>query len=186
MTGHCRLYRAYSTTRTTIGQRCSFSESKRLFLNTSYMIRRKSLQTEIISLLFVVLFLYTGISKLLDFPIFKEQLNDSPILHLFANVVVWGLPVTEFVVSILLFLPSFRYVGLWASLVLLSAFTLYVLTVLFYDKTLPCSCGGIIGSLSWKAHLVVNILLTTLAGYSIYISKFNSRASKSSNQLTTN
>jgi uncharacterized membrane protein YphA (DoxX/SURF4 family) len=124
---------------------------------------RKSTLVEIIALFFVILFLYTGIAKLMDFDVFKEQLAESPVLEPVAPVVASGLPITEFIVSILLFFPRYRLKGLYASFVLMVVFTGYVIAVLTTSTELPCSCGGIIEQLSWQAHLIFNSALIILS-----------------------
>lgn len=129
--------------------------------NFSWLTKR--LAVDIIALLFVILFLYTGIAKLMEFDVFQEQLMDSPILSFAAPVVAWSLPITEFIVSIFLFIPKYRLKGLYAALIMMILFTGYVGLLLAFAPELPCSCGGIMEALSWQAHLVVNIALIGLA-----------------------
>ena len=124
----------------------------------------KSTIVEIISILFVILFLYTGISKLMEYGVFKEQIAESPILQPIAPFIAWALPLTEFLVSLLLIIPRWRLKGLYASLLLMIAFTLYIGAVMTFNKELPCSCGGIISLLSWNGHLVFNSVFIFL-GY---------------------
>jgi hypothetical protein len=137
----------------------------------SFSWLNKRLAVEIIALLFVMLFLYTEIAKLMEFDVFQEQLNDSPILEPVASLVAWGLPLTEFIVSLILFVPKYRLKGLYASLILMILFTGYVGWLLAFAPELPCSCGGIMEALSWKAHLAVNIGLVGLSVIGIIIAK---------------
>ena len=123
----------------------------------------KSTLVEIISILFVILFLYTGISKLMEYSVFKEQMAESPVLKPFAPFMAWALPLTEFIVSLLLIIPRWRLKGLYASLFLMVAFTLYIGAIMAFNKELPCSCGGIISELSWKGHLIFNSVFILLA-----------------------
>lgn len=131
----------------------------------------KSTLVEIIGFLFIILFLYTGISKLMEYSVFKEQIADSPILKPFAPLIAWGLPLTEFLVSILLIVPRWRLKGLYASLILMIAFTLYIGAIMTFNKELPCSCGGIISLLSWKEHLVFNSVFILLAFAGVMLEK---------------
>jgi uncharacterized membrane protein YphA (DoxX/SURF4 family) len=120
---------------------------------------------EIIVLLYVILFLYTGISKLIDYSIFKEQISTSPVLAPIAKPVAILLPWVEFLLVLLLIFPKWRLKGLYASLALMVLFTCYIAAILSFSDRLPCSCGGIIELLSWKQHLLLNsilILLSTL------------------------
>jgi uncharacterized membrane protein YphA (DoxX/SURF4 family) len=123
----------------------------------------KATIVEIIAMLFMILFLYTGVSKLMDYAVFKEQIADSPILKPVAPFTAWALPLTEFIVTLLLIIPRWRLKGLYASLGLMIAFTGYVAAIMTFDKELPCSCGGIISLLSWKEHLILNSALILLA-----------------------
>jgi uncharacterized membrane protein YphA (DoxX/SURF4 family) len=123
----------------------------------------RSTIVEIISMLFVILFLYTGISKLMEYGVFKEQIADSPILQPIAPFIAWALPITEFLVTILLIIPRWRLKGLYASLMLMVAFTLYIGAIMTFNKELPCSCGGIISELSWNGHLIFNSVFILLA-----------------------
>jgi uncharacterized membrane protein YphA (DoxX/SURF4 family) len=124
---------------------------------------KKTWIIDIIAILLMVLFLYTGISKVMDYNVFKEQLAESPVLSPVAGIIAIGLPLAEVVVSILLLLPAKRLIGFYSSSILMTAFTLYVIIVLGFSKQLPCSCGGIMAELSWTQHLIVNIIFTAIA-----------------------
>jgi uncharacterized membrane protein YphA (DoxX/SURF4 family) len=145
----------------TIGQ----SSSKRniFFRIVSFSWIKKSLLVEIIALLFVILFLYTGISKWIDYYLFIESVGTTPLLEPVAGLIAISLPATEIIVSVLLFIPRTRLIGLYASLVLMVLFIIYIIYILNIDDKLPCSCGGILQQLSWKQHLVVNGVFVLLA-----------------------
>ncbi|HEU4553940.1 MAG TPA: MauE/DoxX family redox-associated membrane protein [Chitinophaga sp.] len=117
----------------------------------------------IVAHLLVVLFLYTGISKLMEYTVFKEQIAASPILAPIAPFVAWALPLTEFIVAVLLFIPAWRLRGLYASFILMLMFTGYVIALVSFSKELPCSCGGVLQEMSWSQHIVFNSVFTLLA-----------------------
>ncbi|MDR3716742.1 MAG: hypothetical protein P4L51_28375 [Puia sp.] len=123
--------------------------------------------SEILSVLFIMLFLYTGISKISDYFVFKEQIATSPLLAPFAPVIAGLLPWVEFGVVILLAIPRWRLKGLYASFILMVAFTIYIIAMLTFNKEVPCSCGGVIELLSWNAHIVFNSVFIGLAGIAI-------------------
>ncbi|THU39601.1 DoxX family membrane protein [Niastella caeni] len=131
----------------------------------------KSTIVEIISVLFIILFLYTGISKLMEYAVFKEQIAESPILKPVASFIAWALPLTEFIVSLLLIIPRWRLKGLYASLFLMIAFTIYIGAIMLFNKELPCSCGGIISELSWNGHLIFNSIFILLALIGVLLEK---------------
>jgi uncharacterized membrane protein YphA (DoxX/SURF4 family)/thiol-disulfide isomerase/thioredoxin len=139
---------------------------------------KKTVIAEIISLLFVALFLYAGLSKLMEYSVFKVQIAQSPILQPFARWIAWLLPMAELVVSLLLFFPQGRLQGLYASLGLMMIFTVYIIAIFSFDKHLPCSCGGIIELLSWKGHLEFNGIFILLASLGIRLQRQSGKTSR--------
>lgn len=129
------------------------------------MLKRTTI-IETILVFNIILFLYTGISKIMEYSEFKEQLADSPILGFVSTPVALLLPWVEFAIVLMLIAPRWRLKGFYATLALMILFTAYIIGLLNINKELPCSCGGIIALLSWKQHLVFNsifILLNALA-----------------------
>lgn len=126
---------------------------------------------EIISVLFMILFLYTGISKLIEYPVFKEQVATSPLLAPVAPVIAGGLPFLEFLLVVLLIIPRWRLKGLYASTALMMAFTIYIITMMIFADHLPCSCGGILAELSWGQHIVFNSVFIALGVIGIVLQK---------------
>jgi len=113
--------------------------------------------TEIASSLLILLFAYTAISKLFNYRAFARTLSESPLIHNGADTIAWLLPATELVVVLLLFFERTRKAGLYASLLLLVLFTLYLLYMVLFVADLPCSCGGVLSKMSWKQHLFFNL-----------------------------
>jgi hypothetical protein len=138
----------------------------------------KATIVEIISILFIILFLYTGISKLMEYGVFKEQIAENPILNPIASFIVWALPLTEFIVALMLIIPRWRLKGLYASLILMIAFTIYISGIMMFYKELPCSCGGIISLLSWKEHLIFNSIFILLTFMGVRLERQLRRASQ--------
>jgi len=130
---------------------------------------KRTIIIEIIAILFMILFLYTGISKLMDHNVFKAQLEESPVMGPFSAIIAWGLPLLEILIAIILLLPVYRLKGLYASLFLMIVFTIYVIVLVSFSDQLPCSCGGILQELSWKQHIVFNCLFTGLAAWAIWL-----------------
>ncbi|WP_369411481.1 MauE/DoxX family redox-associated membrane protein [Longitalea luteola] len=111
---------------------------------------------ETIVFLYAILFLYSGISKLTEFNVFKQQLSESPILGPISSLVAVALPWIEFLIVIMLIIPKWRLKGFYAALVLMASFTLYIILLLSISDKLPCSCGGVLSELSWTQHIVLN------------------------------
>lgn len=126
---------------------------------------------EIITVLYIILFLYTGISKVMDYTVFKEQIATSPLLAPVAKLVALAVPAAEFLITLMLIIPRWRLKGLYASLGLMVAFTGYIIAVLLLNKEIPCSCGGVIELLSWNQHIFFNSVFIALAIIAIAIEK---------------
>src|SRR5262245_12002013 len=123
-------------------QSIQFYEMRKLRANTS----------EITSALFVLLFLYTSISKFKDLNGFASAISHSTLIGRVSHLLAWMIPSMEAVTVLLLFTPYTRYIGLIVSTILMALFTGYILSIFFFEPTLPCTCGGVIKNLSWKNH----------------------------------
>jgi uncharacterized membrane protein YphA (DoxX/SURF4 family) len=130
-------------------------------------LMRKHIFVEIISSLLILLFVYTAISKLLDYRSFKLVMQRSPLIAGISIFLTWFLPVIELLAATLLLIPSWRPWGMSFSLLLMTTFTLYIAYMILFATHLPCSCGGVLSQLSWPQHLLFNItfMLIALTGY---------------------
>lgn len=118
---------------------------------------------KVICYLYIFLFVYAAFSKLLDFEAFKVQLGQSPLLSANAYWVVYMIPTVEIIISILLAVARWRYLGLITAFGLMVMFSTYIIIILNYSSFIPCSCGGILSEMNWTQHLVFNIGFVVLA-----------------------
>lgn len=132
---------------------------------------KRSIIYEVISVLFMILFLYAGISKLLDYETFKQQLFESPIIGSAAPIIALAIPAIEIIITFILFIPAYQLLALYASLILMIFFTIYVIILVNISTKLPCSCGGILEQLTWQEHIVFNSIFTILAGIGIIVKR---------------
>lgn len=124
---------------------------------------------DVISFLLILLFVYTAASKLLDFGQFKAQMYNQTLPHEVASGLIWTLPGIEIIAAILLLFEQTRLAGLYLSNVLMILFTGYIALVLLgYFGRVPCSCGGVIKSLGWKNHLLINLFFLLLSILGIF------------------
>lgn len=126
---------------------------------------------ELIVAVLILVFVYTGVSKLLDRHLFESRLLQMPLLHVMPVFVSYTLPFTELVVAVLLLLPGSRIWSLYASLLLLCMFTIYLLYMLLLVPNLPCSCGGVLQQMGWKTHLIFNGVLIGINVYAIRLQR---------------
>ncbi|RZJ71733.1 DoxX family protein [Flavobacterium sp.] len=116
-----------------------------------------------IALLYIVLFIYAAISKLLDYSAFHRQLAMSPVLTSHADWLAWVVPSIEIFLALLLAFPKTRLVGMFGSLNLMVAFTVYIYLIMNYASHVPCSCGGILEKMGWLEHFYFNLVFVIFA-----------------------
>lgn len=119
--------------------------------------------------LFIFLFVYAALSKLIDYETFTIQMAQSPLLTAFAGYLGWIVPFVEIVVALLLFFTTSRVVGLYASFLIMVLFTGYIFLILNFSDFVPCSCGGVLEKMTWHQHLVFNVFFILLAGVAMFL-----------------
>lgn len=124
-------------------------------------------------LLFIVLFTYAGLTKLLEGHRFYDNIRNSSILggETVASLASWTVPLAELAVAMLLVRGRTRLMGLYGAMALMLLFTGYTVAIVFFAPYRPCSCGGIISLLTWEQHLVLNVALLLLALLAIRFSR---------------
>jgi len=147
----------------------SVTESMPKLLFPSKLVAKKyNLIVEIISALFILLFLYTAISKSFKIVTTVEVLKQTPHFSSFAVEIAWTVVVLEYFISFLLFFPRTRMKGLIASVAMMSAFSLYIGYMKIFAPRLPCSCGGVISKMGWNEHLIFNLIFILLGAIAIF------------------
>jgi len=132
---------------------------------------------DIVSFLLLILFVYTATSKFLDYDkfVFQMKLAPLPLMKLTAPILGWLIPTIEVLLAITLAIgiieSGYQLTGIYASLILLFLFEIYISGMLFSGMKLPCTCGGIISKMSWKQHLSFNALFIILSLTAIATSK---------------
>jgi putative oxidoreductase len=129
-----------------------------------------SLIKGIITTLLALLYAYAAFSKLFDFQQFRTAMLIQPFPRWAAEILVFFIPSAELLTVILLAGKRTERIGYWFSLALMAEFTGYVsLALAGFWNTAACSCGGILGHLSWMPHLFFNLffLIVTIVGIAI-------------------
>ena len=139
---------------------------------TRLLSRRRTARqwlVEAICLLFVLLFVYAALSKLWDYPQFRTQLGQSPLLTAWAAELAALVPASELILVLGLVFPRTRLLALYGCFSLMVLFTAYILAILHFSDYVPCSCGGVLESLSWQEHLLFNLVFTVLAAAGVWL-----------------
>jgi putative oxidoreductase len=136
------------------------------------------LLSQLIAALFILLFAYTALDKLLHIKQFIFYLRNFSLFAFAPVFSAWSVVFVEMIIVCFLFFNSTRRIGFLASLCLMLVFTLFIGYMLVTFEKLPCSCGGIIKQLSWRDHLIANLVFTGLAGIGWYLQTKGSFAYK--------
>ncbi|MHA4811793.1 MauE/DoxX family redox-associated membrane protein [Flavitalea flava] len=148
---------------------------------------KKEIIVDIISCLFIILFLYTGIYKLMDLTHFRWALSKSPLMEHTYLIVSDIIPPLEIIIALLLLIPFFldtprlRKWGLYCSAALMIIFTIYIGYMLEFRTDRPCTCGGIISQMNWHQHLYFNTSFSILALFAVWLNRL--RLNKTQNRL---
>lgn len=126
-------------------------------------LNRQVFLTEMISFLIWAMWMYAAVSKLWDIDKARGEMLNQVFPLWISRILVWAVPISEIVTASLLPLARTRRFGLTISLILLTAFTGYILIVMtgIFGR-IPCSCGGILEQMSWGQHLLFNLFFMAL------------------------
>lgn len=138
----------------------------------------KTIIIETVCLLYVLLFVYAAVSKLLDFENFRVQLGQSPLISSFAGWLSWTVPLSELLIALLLLIYKTRMYGLYLSYFLMVLFTTYIFIILNYSASIPCSCGGVLEQMGWQEHLWFNVFFIALAVAGLMLMPSNVKVSR--------
>jgi hypothetical protein len=128
---------------------------------------------EIISFLFILLFVYAGGSKLMDYQKFVIQVGQSAMLTRYAGFIAWFIPALEIVTAGMLIFKKTQKAATYIALNLMIAFTTYIIIVQNFTPNVPCSCGGILEQMGWTEHMYFNLVFVALAIISIVLIHIN-------------
>ena len=126
---------------------------------------------KIISFYFIFLFVYTGLSKLIDNQSLFIALRNAPLFlqSSFASILSWGVPIVEIGLAMMLGFKKISHYGWTGVIILLTLFTFYTGWIVLVSPYEPCTCGGLMTLLSWKQHLTFNISSLLLACWGYHI-----------------
>jgi hypothetical protein len=117
--------------------------------------------------LYILLFVYAALNKLLDFQNFQIQLAQSPLISAFAAAVSYTVPTIEILIALMLCFERTRKIALYSGFCLMVMFTAYIIIMINFSPFVPCSCGGILEKMSWNEHLIFNIAFVSLGFFGL-------------------
>jgi hypothetical protein len=146
----------------------------------------RKISIAIITGLLICLFVYTAVSKLINYNSFKLGLSHLPLINNNAMVVSLAILIALLWVSFLLAMQRTRSWGLYGSAALMLILTLYVVYIVYFSPGLPLvfraespesrviyipwsthhASSGVLRRMTWNQHLLFNLffLLLSLTG----------------------
>lgn len=129
----------------------------------------KKLQlSDLIALMFILLFTYAGWTKLLDYQTFREQLATFDYISGFAGFLALAMPLIHLGLALLFIWQRMRIWALWLSFMLLLLYSVYIAIVLYGSNDMPCACSGIFRFTSWTGQLAINSVFLAAAFAGIF------------------
>lgn len=150
---------------------------------------------KIICAALALLFFYAALSKLIHYDKSKQEMLNQVFPVAVALVLVWLLPLIELMLVFMLLYKPTSLKGLYFSVSLLTAFTIYIaITMSGVFGRIPCSCGGILRHMGYWTHMVFNVFFIVIAVLGIALEKqwepinrwFNSAKNKEKGVLPKN
>ncbi|WP_084421224.1 MauE/DoxX family redox-associated membrane protein [Algoriphagus vanfongensis] len=107
---------------------------------------------------------YTGLEKLIQFRDSRRAFLNQPMPNELEEILAFAIPGVELLLALLLLFSASRWWGYLGSILLLAIFITYVgLIWVGAFPRVPCSCAGVLESLSWAEHFYFNLLLIGIA-----------------------
>lgn len=133
-------------------------------------MKRQSL-TRKVPILFILLWLYTALDKVIHAEKFRSELAESPYAAPYSALLSWLVPGLELMTAVLLIIPACKVIGLYASFLLMTIFTGYISLLAANENSIPCSCGGLLETLPQGVHILLDAALAFLAFAGLRASK---------------
>jgi hypothetical protein len=125
-----------------------------------------------VRLILAIVFLYAAIMKGMDFAVFVTDMKKSPLLEPYNTVILAVIVLSvEVTTAVLLTFKKTEGFALYLSFFIMLIFSLYLSVLYFNYENAPCSCGGILGRMSYPIHIAFNFSLTVLSLLAILIRK---------------
>ncbi|WP_153848398.1 MauE/DoxX family redox-associated membrane protein [Sphingobacterium paramultivorum] len=118
----------------------------------------KNLITELIIFILILIWAYTFASKIFDFDTFDRQIKGAYILSAGGSVLPYILQALHLAIVIMLINKNWRRLGLLTSLSVMVIYTAYLIYILKFAPSVPCSCIAVVRGMNWNDQLYFNFI----------------------------
>jgi NAD/NADP transhydrogenase beta subunit len=121
-------------------------------------MRIKNIISELTIFVLIVVWAYTFAGKIFDFDTFNRQIKGAYLLSAGGSVLPYILQAVHLMIVILLINKNWRRLGLLTSLSVLILYTAYLIYVLKFAPSIPCSCIAVKSGMNWIDQLYFNFI----------------------------
>ncbi|WP_333889127.1 MauE/DoxX family redox-associated membrane protein [Sphingobacterium siyangense] len=121
-------------------------------------MRIKNIISELIIFILILVWAYTFASKIFDFDTFYRQIKGAYLLSAGGSVLPYILQGVHIGIVILLINKNWRILGLLTSLSVLTFYTAYLIYILKFAPSIPCSCIAVVRGMNWNDQLYFNFI----------------------------
>lgn len=127
---------------------------------------------ELVCGLLILLFMYAGLTKVIAFKTTLHEINNQVLPDWATPYLAVGIPLIELLIVIGLLTERFKIAALYASLGLMTVFTIYIgLALLNVYSRMPCSCGGVLKKMGWETHFFFNLFYVSITILALWVNK---------------
>lgn len=125
-------------------------------------MRIKNIISELIIFILILVWAYTFASKIFDFDTFDRQIKGAYLLSAGGPVLPYILQAVHLGIVILLLKKNWRRLGLFASFSVLILYTAYLIYILKFAPSIPCSCIAVLKGMNWNEQLYFNFIALSI------------------------
>jgi hypothetical protein len=131
-----------------------------------------SVFSKIPAFLLILLWIYTGLDKVLRFKASRNAFLNQPMPNEVEEILSYAIPGVELMLAGLLLFSVTRWWGYLGSALLLTVFVTYVgLIWVGAFPRVPCNCAGLIDSMGWGEHFWMNLGLIGISVYGVWLER---------------
>lgn len=136
----------------------------RIIIGNKVETENRLFMKQLPSILLLVLWTYTGFDKMIRWEASRKSFHNQTFPAELAEVLAYTIPIVELLIALLLLFSVTRWWGYLSSILLLTIFTTYVgLIWVGAFPRVPCNCAGVLESLGWAEHFVLNLICIGIA-----------------------
>ncbi|MDR6513680.1 MauE/DoxX family redox-associated membrane protein [Chryseobacterium camelliae] len=121
-------------------------------------MKTKNIVSELIIFILILIWAYTFASKIFDFDTFNRQINGAYLLSSGGPYLAYFLQAIHLGIVILLIKRNWRGLGLLTSLSVMVIYTAYLIYILKFAPSIPCSCIAVFHGMNWNDQLYFNFI----------------------------